>query len=138
MIGPVTYAPSGRFSLTRSYPWRVGINVGTDTSDNPSPGVYRWFASVAVPPVIVTFKLFDNFVPWSTTGFTLDHVLEECYYSFFPYTHNDPASVCVSVEPDPSDGHLMIRLASSCYVLTPAVYTLPGAPGDYWMQPGFP
>lgn len=138
MIGAVTFATPASYCLPRAYQWIIGINAGEYLTDNPTPGVYHLYAPGAIPYVKYTFKLFDAFVGWSTAAYTLDHVLEECYYSFPPFTDNNPADVVIGLDTDVDTHHLIIRFAPFGYLGEAAKYPLAGAPSGYWNQPGFP
>jgi hypothetical protein len=129
-IGTGTYSPQPRFTPTRAYVGAIAFPSEL-TLETSAGGVY----------VLNDFSLYNdrlfvkikyNFFLWSSNRYTLDWIVEECYFHALPSTVEHPLNF-----------HLKYLAGTGTYPATlfcqlapfsnvPARVDLPAAPAGYW------
>jgi hypothetical protein len=123
--------PDPRFCFTRSY--AEFIEVIGDTNDvDVSDNTYIMWIDRSIGYGI-TYVLNDYIKPWSSNGYTLDHVVYDCWWhAFFDSVHH-PQPYTVNFWGRGSNNASTISIIQPAAGTASFVETLPPAPPGYWL-----
>jgi len=129
-FGFVTCSPACSFAFTRAYVRQLVFTTGgwPYTWDGQ---LFRVF--VGDPLIYINNTLFrPEFIEWSSNCYTLDFIVQECYYQVPPGFAHNPAGNGVNWYPNSPTNIPSIQID---FVATGAPFSfieLPPAPPDYW------
>ena len=125
--------PDARFVFTRSYVHTLSFLGDSVDYDNAGDTFTMWIDRPTGYGVTYVLKPFIQ--PWSSNHYTLDHVVDDCWwhYGFDGIHHNQAYTVNYWWVGSPSRPHLTIvqPLAGTMR----KDYVLPPAPPTYWLPP---
>jgi hypothetical protein len=129
-LGTAFYSPSAKFAVTRSYVKKIAFTTGGWPTEWDGT-LFRVY--VGSPLVYINNVLFNpKFIAWSSNVYSLDYIVEQCYYQVPPLFAHNPSTIGVNWFPndDPPTPSLQIDFIATGYPLSRV--TLPPAPGGWW------
>jgi hypothetical protein len=131
----ITYLPGGQLFFPRSYV--RGIIVRCDT---PSPTIIDrtivfWIAGF--PPARCEVILSEEFTPWSSNAYSLDHVIDSAKYSYPPDETQFDLPL-YAIWNDPLSPYTAFITLDTTYGGDRVPLLLPAAPSGYWLPPFMP
>jgi hypothetical protein len=132
-FGTTVSSPQGEFSFPRSYVEKLVFTTG----GWPATYISGVFVILVGNPLayteVVIFR--DYFPPWSSNGYTLDGIVQACFY-YVPGSENNPSPATIGVNyftyGDPPTPSLQVDLLATG--LPWQSFPLPGAPPGYWLK----
>lgn len=135
-IGAGTFTPSPNFSFPRSYivDFYVFRNGNTIVQT-----VNKFVVTDAFDPnLTATFVLHENFLPWSSNGFTLDFIVQESYYQTTPGGMQIPLPFNIDFYVSPLTRRSGLYLGWLGLKINPEHFDLEPQPPGYWLPPPLP
>ena len=124
--------PSNKFSFTRSYACSLSFLGDSGDFDQDGDTFTMWIDRPT--GYGVTYVLRPYILPWSSNGYTLDYVVDDCWWhQFFDSVHHPQAfTVNFWFRGDPVRPTITVvqPLAGSIETF----FSLEGAPAGYWRE----
>lgn len=128
-------SPNVKFAFPRSY--IEGIYIRHDAGAVTLTGNLLTYIVAGSPDAIVRVWFAENFIPWSSNRWTLDHVVIDASYEYPTGGQNRPLPSFLSWMTPPGR-HRASLYFDSWYGALNTLVMLPSAPSDYWLPPPLP
>jgi hypothetical protein len=130
------YLPSNKFSFRRSYVYEIAIARYGDTVTH----VNGRFTIHAVPPdpTVLIIQTYPNFWNWNSNGYTLDHIVTECFALAGGVGPEIPINFTLQYGQHPTKHRAVLEFL--WYTGSPdfEYFPLPVQPPHWWMPPPLP
>lgn len=128
--GIVSYVPSGKFWLPRSYAIKLQVHTNHVNVPSYSDGLITWVHS-PLDAVTGYTKIKDVFIPWSSNTYSLDFLVEWWYYTISPspIEYEWGGELSFAWNPGEECNCLIVATESAD---TDYFFDLPPSPTDYW------
>jgi hypothetical protein len=129
-IGTGTYSPQGRFGFPRSYIGAVAFPSEL-TLEAAAFGVYV-LNDFGIFNDRLFVKLKFNFFQWTSNKYTLDYIVEECYFHALPSTTENPLNFHIHFLPGDGVNKATLFIQLAPFSNVPDRIALPAATVPYW------
>jgi len=124
--------PSPRFAFTRSYVEKLEILGDSNDVDVSGDQYTMWIDRPT--GYGVTYILNSYIKPWSSNGYTLDHVVYDCWWHYgFDGIHH-PQAFTVNCWPRGSFSLTTLTLVQPLAGTASYSEYLPSSPANYWLN----
>jgi len=131
--GSINFIPNAGWSLPRSYVKTLRLYTNSDNIPTYAAGLIT-LPSVNYPNVTQFIKLRDNFIPWTSNGWTLDYMFEWWYYTVTPGGTEFPYGGTVWVDYNTTRQQTVLNIQTDV-PNTNTFFALAAAPSGYWCPP---
>lgn len=135
-IGTGTFLPSGRFSFPRAY--ILDFYVYRNGNTVIQQGNKFIVTDAFNPQQKATFICHTNFLPWSSNGWTLDHIIVQSFYVTFTGGPEIPLPFNLDFQFNSTLKRNGLYLGWIDLKVDPQRFPLDPAPADYWLPKPLP
>ena len=133
LMPPFAFVPNAQFVILRSYIYK--LQFLDETGALFVSGNEFTIALVGSPGYAHVYKIFEHVLDWSSNRYTLDHIVEDCWWRDDANPTHHPQAYSVTYFHDPIDKLPTIKVFNPFSQAASANYVLPPAPPNYWLPP---
>lgn len=131
VIGTGTFLPQSGFNFPRSYV--SSIAFPSDWTLESHAGNEFVFNDFLFYNDRIFVNLYENFWPWSSNVYSLDHIVVDCYYHALPSPVDLPTPFSLTWLPGTTANNGKLVFLSPFFGSSVQTFALPAAPSSYWL-----